>query len=422
MINSSSSSKLPISQEIKTPNLFNFSIPSPEKYLSTPFCGVGETDESNTPHTEVAVSPVLKSGEVLSCSPTLVLFGDKYENFEARSVVKPSLGTPSKELEVMSRVVSSTMSERLFERDLPKGKGPESNILAAVEKLEEEEEETFLVWRRKRVRGANTLTIVVPDLEAVDVVHETKLDNEPTRSERERKIKGKGEMVESYTKGDKKKYATRGAVQKIMGSVIAANQIQIEKIRKIRRDGHVPKEPTSTPLHIGSSETDSDDIIRLVFKRKKEAEIEWVRAKGGHKSVKKAPVKKESVIKQATVKLKPVNGPSPFVQKPVEQEVLTREECIVEMEKQKVLNGRVFDPKIHTEFGMSTPFDFGSLQGWDHLFEAPSPYLHKTEVREFYYKMKLLSDGEIKTTMRGVDISLNDEILGINLSVPDPVY
>jgi len=68
---------------------------------------------------------------------------------------------------------------------------------------------------------------------------------------------------------------------------------------------------------------------------------------------------------------------------------MNREEHIAEMEKQKVLNGRVFDPEILTEFGMSTLFYFVSLQSWDHLFEAPAPYLHEPEVREFYYKIEL---------------------------------
>ncbi|KAG5584701.1 hypothetical protein H5410_045135 [Solanum commersonii] len=39
---------------------------------------------------------------------------------------------------------------------------------------------------------------------------------------------------------------------------------------------------------------------------------------------------------------------------------------------------------------MSTHFDSVSLQSWDHLFEAPAPYLHGPEVRELYYKMELL--------------------------------
>uniref|UniRef100_M1DBC4 Uncharacterized protein n=1 Tax=Solanum tuberosum TaxID=4113 RepID=M1DBC4_SOLTU len=87
----------------------------------------------------------------------------------------------------------------------------------------------------------------------------------------------------------------------MIGSAIAANEIQTERNRKRRRDGHVPEEPTSTPLLIGL--------------------------------IKKSPVKKK--IKRGFVKSKPVKGPGPLVQKPVEEKVLTREERIVEMEKQK---------------------------------------------------------------------------------------
>ncbi|KAH0636219.1 hypothetical protein KY289_036134 [Solanum tuberosum] len=50
-----------------------------------------------------------------------------------------------------------------------------------------EEEEVPLVWRKKGVRGGNALTVGVPDLEAVEGVTDTKLDNEPTKSGRERK-------------------------------------------------------------------------------------------------------------------------------------------------------------------------------------------------------------------------------------------
>ncbi|KAH0699027.1 hypothetical protein KY284_013242 [Solanum tuberosum] len=106
----------------------------------------------------------------------------------------------------------------------------------------------------------------------------------------------------------------------------------------------------------------------------------------------KCPVKKENVSKRATAKSKPVKGPDLRVQKLVEEKVMTREERLTEMENQKVLNGRVFDPLILTEFDMSTLFYFVSLQSWDHLFEAPAPYLHEPEVREFYYKRELLSD------------------------------
>ncbi|KAG5616006.1 hypothetical protein H5410_015830 [Solanum commersonii] len=66
---------------------------------------------------------------------------------------------------------------------------------------------------------------------------------------------------------------------------------------------------------------------------------------------------------------------------------------------------------------MSTLFDCVSLQCWENLFETPAPYLHETEVREFYYKMELLDDGGIRTTVKEVKIYLNEESLGIILGV-----
>ncbi|KAG5581219.1 hypothetical protein H5410_051846 [Solanum commersonii] len=189
MTNSSSSLKLHISQEIINPSSFNFSIPSLEESHSTPVYEVGEMGESNTPHTEMVVSPAPPSGEVLPCSPTLVL------------------------------------------------------------------------------SGANALTVGVPDLEAVKDVLDIKLNNEPAESERERKRQGKGKMVKCHT--------------------------------RTRKD--MPQE----------------------------------------------------------------------------------EKC----------------------------------RSWDHLFEAPAPYLHEPGVREFYYKMELLSDRVVKTTVKEVKIFLDEETLGIILGV-----
>ncbi|KAG5572941.1 hypothetical protein H5410_062707 [Solanum commersonii] len=68
-------------------------------------------------------------------------------------------------------------------------------------------------------------------------------------------------MVESHTKGDKKRYGTISEMQKVMGSAIVANVIQTKRTRKRRRKVHLPEEPTSTPLPIGSSGTESDDVI-----------------------------------------------------------------------------------------------------------------------------------------------------------------
>ncbi|KAH0669627.1 hypothetical protein KY285_023794 [Solanum tuberosum] len=92
-------------------------------------------DESITPPADILVSPVLHFGNVLVCTPTLVLSGDKSPNSEAQSMAKPNVGLPMEEIDVGSMAVSSTISERLFEGDLPEGKGPESYILTTGAEL-----------------------------------------------------------------------------------------------------------------------------------------------------------------------------------------------------------------------------------------------------------------------------------------------
>ncbi|KAG5628682.1 hypothetical protein H5410_000399 [Solanum commersonii] len=221
MPNSNSSLKTPLSQEVENPSLFDFSIPTPEESPSTPVCGGGEMAESFTPQTEVVASHVSLSDEVLVCSPTLVLSGDKSQNSEAQFVAKPGAELFSEETEVGSLAVSSTISERLFEGDLPEGRGPDSCILTAgvphgsqlvfdqtlislgIEDDEEEEEDPQLRWRSRGVRGTN-----------------------PSQIREERKRKGKGKLVKTYLKGETKRYGTRSVTQKVLGSAMEANVAQ----------------------------------------------------------------------------------------------------------------------------------------------------------------------------------------------------
>ncbi|KAH0678954.1 hypothetical protein KY284_020039 [Solanum tuberosum] len=150
MTNSYSSSKLPVPLEIENPCSFNFSIPPPEKSPSTPVCRVGETGESITPHTEVMASPAVPFEEKFSCSPTLVPHN-----------VQHVFDQTSKSFDVGSE-------------------------------KEDEEEEVPLVWRKKGIRGANILTVGVPDLETVQSVPDIDFNNEPAEFAKERKRKGKG--------------------------------------------------------------------------------------------------------------------------------------------------------------------------------------------------------------------------------------
>ncbi|KAH0757587.1 hypothetical protein KY290_021080 [Solanum tuberosum] len=52
---------------------------------------------------------------------------------------------------------------------------------------EDKEEEVPLVWRKKGIRGANILTVGVPDLETVKSVPDTDFNNEPAEFAKERK-------------------------------------------------------------------------------------------------------------------------------------------------------------------------------------------------------------------------------------------
>lgn len=108
-------------------------------------------------------------------------------------------------------------------------------------------------------------------------------------------------------------------------------------------------------------------------------------------------MKSERVKRKVVAKSNLVKGPSSSVQTQGAEKQMTREEHIKAMEKQKVLNGRVFDLDFLTYFGMSDLINVFSLQNWGHLFEPPVPYLHEHQVRECYYKMELLEDGGIRT-------------------------
>ncbi|KAG5585034.1 hypothetical protein H5410_045468 [Solanum commersonii] len=102
---------------------------------------MGETGESETPQTKVLASPTVETlsnlyspTEALPYSPTLILSSlSALNHSEAQSVVKPFDYVPALELYVTSQPghVSSVMSERLFNGDLPEGKRTKSNILAA---------------------------------------------------------------------------------------------------------------------------------------------------------------------------------------------------------------------------------------------------------------------------------------------------
>ncbi|KAG5629557.1 hypothetical protein H5410_001274 [Solanum commersonii] len=415
------SSQTAVSQEVENLSSFNFSILHPDETHLTPICGVGEMGESTTPFTEVVASPIFPFEQILPCFPTLVLFGENSQNSK-HNLLRRLLMDPG---------VSSAMSEIFFEGDLPEGRGPESSILAVGAELvaaqsltslrgdiqsnfselddisqehvplslepvfdqtpksinvetEEEEEEPPLKWNK-------TGTVGAPDLENVDNPPEVDHIAETTKFDNERQRKGNGKMVVSHSKGDKRKYVTRSETQKVLGSAIAASKAQTERIRKMRREGHEPEQPTSTPLFIGSSATESDDITTYVAKRKKKGEEE-----------------REKVKKRTTVKSTRTKRQGSSVGNTGDNEEMSRDARIAHIEKHRVLNER------------------------SHLFEPLTPYLHEPEVREFYYKMELLEDGGDQdyysrcqnssrcgdtSIILGVPVKRVRSIDGVNLSV-----
>ena len=58
-----------------------------------------------------------------------------HKNLKAQSIVKHTVDLFTEQLEVDFRAMASSKSECLFEGDLPKVKGPESNFVDVVEEL-----------------------------------------------------------------------------------------------------------------------------------------------------------------------------------------------------------------------------------------------------------------------------------------------
>ncbi|KAG5582201.1 hypothetical protein H5410_052828 [Solanum commersonii] len=77
---------------------------------------------------------------------------------------------------------------------------------------------------------------------------------------------------------------------------------------------------------------------------------------------------------------------------------------------------KLVTPKGHFEFNcphnvnildraieIGIDLSFTCKAGWNHLFKPPVPCLHEPAVREFFYKMELLENGGIATTIKNVE-------------------
>ena len=79
---------------------------------------------------------------------------------------------------------------------------------------------------------------------------------------------------------------------------------------------------------------------------------------------KKSPDKKACVKTKAASKPELILGPRPDIKRKEEEKILIREERIANLEKQNVLNGRMFDSKILTKHSMCSLFASAALQIW----------------------------------------------------------
>ncbi|KAH0722308.1 hypothetical protein KY289_005352 [Solanum tuberosum] len=111
-------------------------------------------------------------------------------------------------------------------------------------------------------------------------------------------------------------------------------------------------------------------------------------------------------------------GPSSLGKKRKFDKLLSHGERIEILSSQKVLNRRVFDMEIMTKPGMESLVDAVEIQSWTHLFTAHVPVLHKSKVKEFYYKMKLNEDESLNAHIRDIQFHVNEAILGEILQVP----
>lgn len=87
-------------------------------------------------------------------------------------------------------------------------------------------------------------------------------------------------MVKAHLKEKKKKYGTRSVTQKVLGSAMAGNVAQTDRIRHQKEEGVLPKEPIIDLIFVDDSETKSEDITKYVDKRRKEEEEERLISKG----------------------------------------------------------------------------------------------------------------------------------------------
>lgn len=188
------------------------------------------------------------------------------------------------------------------------------------------------------------------------------------------------------------------------------------------------------------SEIQSDDIVYVVEKRRSKV---LQKQKTTQKPMeRKAPIQKEIDPKKKgkdepvkrrvkeTAKRKKEESPDELFNEPgfeskkglgskskkvkVEKEL----ERIKFLKTQKVLNERVFGPKIISKPGMCDFADDVELQSWTHLFVNHVLVLHEAQMRELYYNVAFVEDGSLNTQVGNRRLHLDEEMLGEILKVP----
>lgn len=98
------------------------------------------------------------------------------------------------------------------------------------------------------------------------------------------------------------------------------------------------------------------------------------------KGKKKAITDKSKRVESVEPSPNATKGPGSAIKKRKVEKVLTKALGVSVLKTQKVLNDRVFDPKIHAKLRIRNVVDVVVIQDWLHLFKWPVPTLQNREV------------------------------------------
>ncbi|KAG5606002.1 hypothetical protein H5410_027494, partial [Solanum commersonii] len=393
--------------------------------ISTPISTIPPVEEYHTQTTEVIPYSIDKASPV--CSPSLDLIDP--QNFSPDKLVQSKMGQESEAPLSPSQPgpISSLLSELLFEGDLPEEKNSESNILASseelvVESLTEMMESIRAPFSEEGDRNPKaSLETFEPKFDKIPgtIQPSTIIDDEEDKDNRPLCWAVKKRMVPIYNKGKMKvtkeisakqnPYHTRGLARKLISDAMKKNKVSTTESRRRRKtiveENTVPEEAM---VELSNEQDESETVSEDIGQKK-----ESVKRKVKEIAKRKREVSPDTEELFAESKRE---GSKSKIMK-VEKE-LTRDEKINILNKQKVLNGRVFDPEIITNQGMCNLADSVEIQAWTHLFIDHIPMIHEPQVRDFYYNAEFTEDGSLNTRIGDKNFHLKEERLGKILGVP----